>query len=442
VALRRRSLAPFVAGAFIAASIAAPGSVEAKKKGREPSAPTHDSVQEELDAVRKNIEKNAALEKQRGAKVSRVLGEMRTFDDRLLASARKREELKIEERDLEKAYERRLSDLEDIETRYRDARAVLQRRLSSVYKRGRLGSTRVLATAATSTEPLRIARYLAALSKADGSVLARFENVRYQHEAALREIADKKKEIAAKNEALQREAERYDAARKEKAMLLAGLQEELAAQHTTAEKLKAAEEDLQKLLASIPPLPPAIAADEPVGPEPPKTAEVAAAAQLAAATAPPEQQHAKPRGPLERLFRAQNAAAPFAERKGDLEVPVRGALVTGYGQQKETGPRVHGLTVNAANDQHVLAVARGEVVFSGPFPGLGNTLIINHGGRYHTVYAHLDGILHEVGARVRENEVIATLSTTDPTLHFELRAEGKPVDPIAWFRGGKEAFKP
>ena len=112
MALRRRAL-----GAVVVASIAAPGASEAKKKSREPRAPTHDSVQEELDAVRKNIEKNAALEKQRGAKVSRVLGEMRAFDERLLASARKREELKIEERELEKTYARRVSDLDDIETR-------------------------------------------------------------------------------------------------------------------------------------------------------------------------------------------------------------------------------------------------------------------------------------------------------------------------------------
>jgi septal ring factor EnvC (AmiA/AmiB activator) len=91
-----------------------------------------------------------------------------------------------------------------------------------------------------------------------------------------------------------------------------------------------------------------------------------------------------------------------------LEVPVRGAVTSGFEGQGESGSRVHGLTIRGEHDQHVLAVARGEVVFSGPFPGLGNTLIINHGGRYHTVYAHLDKILREVGARVRENEVIAT----------------------------------
>src|SRR6185295_6185570 len=265
----------------------------------------HDSVREELDAVRKNIEQNAVLEKERGKKVTRLLAEMRTLDDRLLASARKREELRIDERELEKTYTERLDELQDIEKQYSEVRGVLQRRLSRIYKRGRLGSTRVLAHAATSTEPLRMARYLAAISRTDSSVLKRFEGLRYQHETALCEIAEKKNAIAGKNAALQDEADRYDGAKKEKVMVMAGLQEELAAQHTTAEKLKAAEEELQKLLASIPPPPPAIAEDEPVGPEAPPAAADAKAAgeaepsatELASLGAPPAPAEQQPAGP-------------------------------------------------------------------------------------------------------------------------------------------------
>jgi septal ring factor EnvC (AmiA/AmiB activator) len=439
VALRRTARVFILLGAISSFALASFAAAAPEEK-----EPTHDSVREELDAVRKNIEQNAALEKERGKKVTRLLAEMRAHDERLLTSARKREELKNDERELEKTYNARLDELQDIEKQYSEARGVLQKRLSSIYKRGRLGSTRVLAHAATSTEPLRMARYLAAVSMTDSSALKRFEHLRDQHESALREIAEKKNAIAGKNAALQDEAERYDGAKKEKVMVLAGLQEELAAQHTTAEKLKAAEEELQKLFASIPSPPPAIAEDEPVGPEAPPPAEPpeAPAAELASLGTPPPAEQAKPLGPLERLFRAQNPSAQFSGRKGDLEVPVRGVVTSGFEAQSEGGVRVHGLTIRGEHDQHVLAVARGEVVFSGPFPGLGNTVIINHGGRYHTVYAHLDKIQREVGARVRENEVIATLNVSEPTLHFELRSEGKALDPIDWFRGGKDAFKP
>jgi septal ring factor EnvC (AmiA/AmiB activator) len=96
--------------------------------------------------------------------------------------------------------------------------------------------------------------------------------------------------------------------------------------------------------------------------------------------------------------------------------------------------------LSATGDRRVVAVAEGEVVFAGPFPALGKTIIVNHGGRYHTVYSHLDSLAHEVGQKVRQHEVIGTLSTADPVLHFELRSEGKAVDPLPWFAGGEKAF--
>ena len=94
----------------------------------------------------------------------------------------------------------------------------------------------------------------------------------------------------------------------------------------------------------------------------------------------------------------------------------------------------------AEGDRRVMTVAEGEVVFAGPFPGLGNTIILNHGDRYHTVYAHLSSIAHEVGQKVRQNEMIGSLAASDPMLHFEIRSEGKAVDPVPWLAGGEAAF--
>ena len=390
---------------------------------------TPESVREELESIRKGIKEQKEREKLRDRKVARLLEDMRTLDDRLLTSARNREELKRQEKELERQKAARVDELDGIDKQYAELRGRLQKRLSSVYKRGRLGSTRVLAHAATSTEPLRIARYLAALSKADSSAIEEFEHVRYQKEAALRDIADKKEKLIGKRAALQDEADRYDVARKEKTMILAGLQEEFSADKSAVGKLQATEEQLEKLLASIPPSPPAVLEDEPVGPEPPPAVE------LAALTPPPPP-------PVSRLFHAERPAAPFEERKGDLEVPVRGRIVARFGEHTATAPVVQGLLVRSEHEHQVVAVARGEVVFSGPFPGLGSTVIINHGGRYHTVYAHLDSLVPEVGARVRENEVIGTLASPQPTLHFELRQAGKAQDPLAWFKGGKDAFVP
>jgi len=148
-------------------------------------------------------------------------------------------------------------------------------------------------------------------------------------------------------------------------------------------------------------------------------------------------------GPLARLFRSQHSNLPFRKRQGDLQVPLRGKIVARFGERPlSEGPKLQGVLVNAGRSYQITAVASGEVVFAGPFPGLGNTLIINHGDRYHSVYAHLDTVQYEVGARVKENQVIGAVSQSNPTLHFELRAEGKALNPEPWFRGGYAAFQP
>jgi septal ring factor EnvC (AmiA/AmiB activator) len=197
------------------------------------------------------------------------------------------------------------------------------------------------------------------------------------------------------------------------------------------------------LLASIPPPPPALPPDAPAIAEPQPAAAAEAAPMLASAAPPVPAIPAKPEPApaVARRFHAEHANSPFEQRKGDLEVPVRGTLLRA-GEEGRASAGSHALLVRSDADRQVVAVARGEVVFAGPFPGLGRTVIINHGDRFHTVYAHLESIACEVGARVRESEVVGTLTASQPTLRFELRAAGKTQDALAWFKGGKEAFVP
>ena len=440
MALRRRIAVTGLSLAIAAASFASAAERKSEDEHQTDDPITHEAVKDELDQIRKNLGEQSALERDRSEKASKLLAEVRALDERLLASARKRDALKLEEKELEAQYADRLESLEEIEKDYDKARGRLSRRLSSLYKRGRLGSTRVLAHAAASTEPLRMARYLAAISKADSAAIDDFERLKYRHEGALRELGAKKKEIAGKHAALNDEAERYESVRGEKGELLASIEKDLHAQQSTLGRLKATEGELQRLLASIPPPPPIIEAEEEATvevdepPQGPAVHDGDEEARAGAAEGPPQR--------LARLFQAERPGAPFKDRRGDLEVPVRGDVIARFSEARDSAPRVQGLLLRANRDHQVVAVARGEVVFSGPFPGLGKTLIINHGSRYHTVYAHLDSIYQEVGARVRENEVIGTLGTAQPTLHFELRKEGKALDPVDWFRGGLAAFRP
>jgi septal ring factor EnvC (AmiA/AmiB activator) len=65
-------------------------------------------------------------------------------------------------------------------------------------------------------------------------------------------------------------------------------------------------------------------------------------------------------------------------------------------------------------------------------------VIIDHGGGFFSLYAHAARIVKKVGTSVARNDVVASVgdvdSTKGPMLYFEIRYQGKPVDPSPWFR--------
>jgi septal ring factor EnvC (AmiA/AmiB activator) len=83
-------------------------------------------------------------------------------------------------------------------------------------------------------------------------------------------------------------------------------------------------------------------------------------------------------------------------------------------------------------------VYAGHVVFTGWFKGYGNLIILDHGGDYYTLYAHVAEILVKEGDDVRQGQRIGTVGDTGslagPRLYFEVRHGGKPQDPSDWLR--------
>lgn len=132
----------------------------------------------------------------------------------------------------------------------------------------------------------------------------------------------------------------------------------------------------------------------------------------------------------------------FGSQRGRLSLPVAGEVVSRFGKHKH--PEFNSFTFNngisiaASMNSDIKAVFDGEVIFADRFKGYGNMLIIDHGGGYFTLYAHTARITKKVGASVHRNETVAQVGDTDSTrgaqLYFEIRYQGKPVDPGPWFR--------
>jgi septal ring factor EnvC (AmiA/AmiB activator) len=127
--------------------------------------------------------------------------------------------------------------------------------------------------------------------------------------------------------------------------------------------------------------------------------------------------------------------------RGLLPRPVEGEVAVPYGTMEHPQFRTrvphNGLTFAAPRGAPVRSVFDGTVVYSGWFEGYGQTLILDHGHGYFTVYSHNDSLEKHEGDAVAKGDVIAragkTGSLSGPQLYFELRKGARPLDPAPWF---------
>lgn len=119
--------------------------------------------------------------------------------------------------------------------------------------------------------------------------------------------------------------------------------------------------------------------------------------------------------------------------------PLRGKIIRNYGQETRSyGTSVisNGIDIAVPEWTTVVAADDGEVVFSGPYGGQGKLIIIDHKNGFFTVYSYNNELLVSRGAQVKKGQPIAksgmTGSATEPCLHFEVRKDGKAVNPLAY----------
>jgi lipoprotein NlpD len=111
--------------------------------------------------------------------------------------------------------------------------------------------------------------------------------------------------------------------------------------------------------------------------------------------------------------------------------PTAGKVIDGFDP-----PRNKGIDIGGTEGAPVLAAADGEVItVTSALRGYGNLVILRHAGEYVTAYGHNRKILVSQGQQVKRGQQIAELGRTDadrPKLHFEIRHQGKPLDPVKY----------
>ena len=130
---------------------------------------------------------------------------------------------------------------------------------------------------------------------------------------------------------------------------------------------------------------------------------------------------------------------PFKAARGKMPWPLAAKRVNNFGRPRNEGKmRWQGVTIPAREGSKVNAIHHGRVVYADWLRGSGLLLIIDHGDGYMSLYAHNQSLLREVGEWVKAGTPISTVGNSggqeQAALYFEIRHQGKPVNPASWCR--------
>ena len=129
-----------------------------------------------------------------------------------------------------------------------------------------------------------------------------------------------------------------------------------------------------------------------------------------------------------------------ARASGKMVMPALGPITSRFGSRFHPVlgySRFHaGTDFGAAHGSPIMAAETGVVIMAGWYGGYGNAVIIDHGGGLTTLYGHASKLNVTEGQAVRKGDVIAAVGTTGlstgPHLHFEVRRDGEPIDPMSF----------
>jgi len=285
-------------------------------------------------------------------------------------------------------------------------RATLERRLVDIYKRGPLYSTEALLTARTFGELVARYKYMHELAVHDRALVGRVQLLRDQVARQRRDLVTLRQAVEENRTDKQAEEDRLARLRGERSSNLQQVQRSAQQIQDRLSALRASESRLTNVIASI--------------------------------------ESERRRSAATRPSATRESSTLRTSDLGRLDWPVDGTVLYRYGRvvnPNNTTTRWNGIGIAAAKGTPVHSVAPGTVVSVGQLGTYGLTVIVQHGGGDYSVYASLNSSSVLKNQAIRKGDVVGTVGVSDPELrphlHFEIRPQGRAVDPESWLRGAR-----
>jgi septal ring factor EnvC (AmiA/AmiB activator) len=366
----------------------------------------------ELEQSRKRLEEIRRERDRLQQQQQRLQGQVHDVNDELHNLERQREstqkivdEIERQIGGLSGQLDRTSAELILAEDNLAERRAVLERRLVDIYKRGALYTFQALLAAESFGELLSRYKYLYLTSRQDRALVGDVEKLRNRVEDQRDDLLDVRKQLDRTREERAAEYSKFTELVQARARRLAQLRRSARTTEQRLEELRRDEARLNDVLASL------------------------------------------ERARRDEAARGPRGATPVpgsitTADLGRLDWPVEGAIVYRFG--RDTLPsggiiRWNGVGIAAGSGTPVKAVESGKVRLVGQFGTYGLTVVLEHGNGYYSVYSHLQSAGVELSANVARGQTIGAVggenSDYGPHLHFEIRGENQvALNPVDWLR--------
>jgi len=371
-------------------------------------------VRDQLRGVKKEITEKKQLIKKTAKVEQKVSGELHAIDSSLREKEAQLNGLARELQTVERSITKTEKEIDTVRSEVEQKKREIERRLVSVYKAGEIGNLRVFYSSESFPQLVENIRYMKSVIDNDKLLFADYN----QKIAGLSKLKATLESDAARKERLKAGIEQkkleIEGEKNRKAAYLQKVRNEKQAHQASLRELQANASRLQAMVRKL---------------------EAMSRKSYTPQADKPSAKETSPRLP-------PIPDRGFGALKGRLSLPVNGRVVSGFGRHKhpefDSYTVSNGISIAAPAGADIRAVYEGKVIFASYFKGYGNMVIIDHGGGFFSLYAHASKIAKRVGTEVARNETIASVGDVDSPrgdmLYFEIRYQGKPVDPAVWFR--------
>lgn len=355
------------------------------------------SRQVELEAIKNELKLKKERLKDIEAEEEQYLKRLYAIEEQLSLSNRLITKIKKQITDLNNSLKRLESRLDANQKELKQREEIMEQRLVWIYKRSNFSPLLYAISAEDFLQGARRLYLFSLLNRYDRSIIAQMEELTQRIEGEKAELLRRKKEIVNLRDEKEAQAEIIKVTRKDRKRLLRDVRRQKDVQLKGIQQLV---EDQERISGII---------------------EMLVAKKSASDV---------------------EKAKAFLRLKGKLIWPVEGKIIRGFGgirdEKYATVISNPGIDVEANAGCSVRVTATGEVAYISWLRGYGSFIIIDHGGGYYSLYAHLDEILVETGQIITAGEILGTVGETgilsESVLHFELRKGKEQLDPSSWLR--------